>query len=64
MFLREVLIANSQRSLESGVKASAMALQTLVKYAIIIVATLPILCIYPFVQRFFVKGMMIGSIKG
>jgi len=64
MLLREVLINNSQRSLESGVRASAMALQTLVKYAIIIVATLPILCLYPFVQRFFVKGMMIGSIKG
>lgn len=64
MFLREVLINNSQKSLENGVKASAMALQTLVKYAIIVIATLPILCIYPFVQRYFVKGVMIGSVKG
>lgn len=64
MFLREVLINNSQKSLENGVKASAMALQTLVKYAIIVIATLPILCIYPFVQRYFVKGIMIGSVKG
>lgn len=64
MFLREVLINNSQKSLESGAKASAISLQILVKYAIIIVATVPILCVYPFMQRFFVKGVMIGAIKG
>ncbi len=64
LFLREVLINNSQKSLEAGVKASAESLATLVKYAITIVATLPILCIYPFVQRHFVKGVMIGSVKG
>ena len=34
------------------------------KYALIIVATLPIMCVYPFLQRFFVKGMTMGSIKG
>ena len=64
MFLREVLINNSQKSLEAGAKASAMELQILVKYAIIIVATLPMLCIYPFVQKYFVKGVLIGSVKG
>ncbi len=64
LFLREILINNSQRSLDTGVKASAMAQQTLVKYCVIIVATLPILCIYPFMQKYFVKGVMIGSIKG
>ena len=52
------------RASSSGVKASAESLQTLVKYAITVVATLPILCIYPFAQRHFVKGVMIGSIKG
>ena len=41
-----------------------MAQQTLLKYCTIIVATLPILCIYPFVQKYFVKGVMVGSIKG
>ncbi len=64
LFLREILINNSQRSLNTGVKASAVAQQTLVKYCVIIVATLPILCVYPFLQKYFVKGIMIGSIKG
>ena len=36
----------------------------LVQYAVIIVATAPILCVYPFIQKYFVKGVMIGSIKG
>ncbi|MGN0745791.1 MAG: carbohydrate ABC transporter permease [Aristaeellaceae bacterium] len=64
LFLREILISNSQRNIESNVKASVIASQMQIKYAIIIVATLPILCVYPFVQKYFVKGVMIGSIKG
>jgi putative aldouronate transport system permease protein len=36
----------------------------LLQYSTIIFATLPILCVYPFVQKYFVKGVMIGSIKG
>lgn len=64
MFLQEILISNSQRSIESGVKASVISQQTLIKYCTIVVATLPILCLYPFLQKYFVKGMMIGSIKG
>jgi putative aldouronate transport system permease protein len=35
-----------------------------IKYAIIIVSTLPILCLYPFIQKYFAKGVMIGAIKG
>ena len=35
-----------------------------IKYATIVVATLPILCVYPFIQKYFVKGMMIGAVKG
>ena len=35
-----------------------------VKYAVIIVSTVPILCVYPFVQKYFEKGVMIGAVKG
>ncbi len=34
------------------------------KYALIVVASLPVLLLYPFVQRYFVKGVLIGSLKG
>jgi putative aldouronate transport system permease protein len=34
------------------------------KYAVIIVSTLPVMCLYPFIQKYFIKGVMIGSIKG
>lgn len=69
VFLREILIIN-QMSVEN---ISPSELQTLaeqariadiIKYAIMIVSTLPIICVYPFLQKFFVKGVMIGSIKG
>jgi putative aldouronate transport system permease protein len=39
-------------------------LSDLLKYSVIVVASVPVLCIYPFVQKYFVKGVMIGSIKG
>jgi putative aldouronate transport system permease protein len=35
-----------------------------IKYATIIIATVPILCVYPFLQKYFVKGVMIGAVKG
>jgi ABC-type glycerol-3-phosphate transport system permease component len=38
--------------------------QETIKYALIIISSLPVLIIYPFVQKYFVKGIMIGSLKG
>ncbi len=38
-------------------------LEEVIRYATIIVATIPILCVYPFVQKYFVKGAMMGSLK-
>lgn len=35
-----------------------------IKYSAIVITTVPVLCIYPFLQKYFVKGVMIGAVKG
>lgn len=66
MFLREILIANSS-SVTAGETNSIDGVQfldELLKYCTIIISTVPILVVYPFVQKYFVTGVMIGSVKG
>ena len=43
---------------------SAKSVSILIKYANIVITTLPILCAYPFAQKYFVKGVLLGSVKG
>lgn len=67
LVLREILIRSEQNA--SMVKDAVLAAQSeglkqLLKYSLIVVSSLPVLCIYPFVQKYFVKGVMIGSVKG
>ncbi len=62
LILREILIQDETIT-AGGIDALAMASNG-VKYATIVVATVPILCIYPFLQRYFVKGVMVGAVKG
>jgi putative aldouronate transport system permease protein len=64
MFLREILIQSTTVSNAADAMESAALYKTLAKYASIVVTTLPILCIYPFVQKYFVNGVMVGSVKG
>jgi len=67
IFLREVLIANTiemNPMLDERAMAYFAGMFDLLKYSLIIVATVPIICVYPFVQKYFVKGVMIGSVKG
>jgi putative aldouronate transport system permease protein len=65
LILREILIANDTNSMMTNVSAGdQMPIGETIKYATIIVSTLPILCLYPFLQKYFVKGVMIGAIKG
>ena len=65
LILREILIANDTGSMTAGSAAGdAAPLGIAIQYATIIVATVPILSIYPFMQKYFVKGVMVGAIKG
>jgi putative aldouronate transport system permease protein len=43
---------------------SKQQLAAIIKYGVMIVSTLPIIVVYPFLQKYFVKGMMVGSVKG
>lgn len=65
LVLREILISNSTDSMSIGASAGdRFQIGETIKYATIIVATFPIMCVYPFLQRYFVKGVMVGSLKG
>ena len=68
LILREVLIRNdtsSATSASSGELAGlADSYKQIIKYCTIMVASVPILCFYPFVMKYFKKGVMVGSIKG
>lgn len=67
IILREILIQN-QSAMENAVMDFEMVNQVMLaesmKYAVIVIASLPVIVMYPFVQKHFVKGVMIGSIKG
>ncbi|MCK9479126.1 MAG: carbohydrate ABC transporter permease [Firmicutes bacterium] len=63
VILREILIQNETAAL-SGDAGGAINIAETVKYATIIISTVPILCAYPFLQRYFVSGIMIGAVKG
>ncbi len=66
LFLREILVSSkfSAADLDPETVAAIQGLADTLKYVIIVVSTLPLMCIYPFVQKHFVKGVMIGSVKG
>ncbi|WP_309242131.1 carbohydrate ABC transporter permease [Paenibacillus sp. S150] len=65
LVLREILLISQSDAVDSGVGLEdKILLAESVKYAVIIISSLPVLIMYPFVQRHFVKGVMIGSIKG
>ncbi|MCW1970345.1 MAG: carbohydrate ABC transporter permease [Anaerolineae bacterium] len=64
LILRQILIANDTQNMTAGTSSGDVeAIATTIKYAIIMVATLPILFVYPFAQRYFVKGVMVGGVK-
>ncbi len=65
LVLREILLSNNTESMMSGRAIDdKSAVSESLKYATIVISTLPILCVYPFLQKYFVKGVLIGSVKG
>lgn len=72
MILREILVLQDLSSTGNQMMNASMAelafskqqLSEVIKYGVMIVSTLPIIMIYPFLQKYFVKGVMIGSLKG
>lgn len=66
LFMRELLIQNDTAKIVTGTDAAQAASYTanLVKYCVTIVGTLPILCAYPFAQKYFVTGITMGGVKG
>lgn len=68
-FLRDILMSNKMsmsnlQGLDAATIEAKMHLSQTLKYSSIVVSTVPVLCIYPFIQKYFVKGIMIGSVKG
>ena len=65
LVLRDILMSYQMDAMVgSAGTADVESMSESIKYATIIVATLPILLLYPFLQRYFVKGVMIGALKG
>lgn len=68
LLLREIIMSANTQLLSSGGNMAEMSAEAIppqtIKYATLIVVILPILCVYPFLQKYFVKGMMLGAVKG
>ncbi|MCY9656749.1 carbohydrate ABC transporter permease [Paenibacillus chondroitinus] len=65
LILRSIIILNNSSNATDALKlVERQQLAELLKYSLIVVATIPVLIIYPFVQRYFVQGMLVGSVKG
>ncbi|MEW4428132.1 carbohydrate ABC transporter permease [Paenibacillus pabuli] len=65
LILRNILITNQMQSgMGTGEAAQvALRLANLMRYSVIIIATIPIMCVYPFIQKYFNQGVMIGAVK-
>ncbi len=65
LVLRDILIQNDTGNMSSGTgSGEAFAVGETIKYAVIVVATVPVMLIYPFLQKYFVKGATLGAVKG
>lgn len=68
LFLRDILVMNqvdmSMMDIDLEEMQERLGMRELLKYSLIIVASVPVLMVYPFIQKYFVRGVMMGSLKG
>lgn len=64
LVLREILFQGEANAKNLAQVNDVQASEETIKYAVMVVSTVPILCVYPFIQKYFVKGVMIGAVKG
>lgn len=71
LFLRDILLvgksfesASAMNTMDPAVQMKMQTASEVVKYGVIVISTLPIIIVYPFMQKYFVQGVMIGSVKG
>lgn len=64
IFLREILILNSTENMDPSVLAARQGLADLLKYSLIVVSSVPLMVVYPFVAKHFNKGALTGAVKG
>ena len=66
LYLKQLLTVSigNEANGEADETALINQLSQIVRYAVIVLSTIPIMCMYPFLQKYFVQGVMIGSLKG
>ena len=66
LLLRNILVTNDAAGMQLSLteQMNRQELKTLLQYSLIIVSSVPVMILYPFIQKYFVKGIMMGSIKG
>ena len=67
LFLREILMENqidASQIVDPELQEAKLGLANLLKYSLIVVSTIPVMLLYPFIQKHFVTGVMVGSVKG
>lgn len=66
LILRDILLSNATSEMIDAMETdiNKLMVSESLKYAVVVVSSVPMLVLYPFLQKFFVKGVMIGSVKG
>ena len=64
IYLKEILVTSAMMTEDGSTSSESQYIYITMRYAIIVISSLPLFCVYPFVQKHFQKGVMVGSVKG